>query len=232
MADNNRVLVIAAHPDDEVLGCGGVIAKYAEAGKEVFVLILGEGLAARYNGGERPAKESLNTLKEQAKKAANMLGVKEVYFEDLPDNSFDSVPLLRIIKIIERVKDRIKPGIVYTHHIGDLNIDHRITLQAVLTSCRPLPGETVKEIYSFEIPSSTEWEDGMNGVFTPNVYIDISETIDKKLKAFESYESEIKEWPHPRSIKGVEVMAQKRGAETGIEHAEAFMLIRSVRSDR
>ncbi|MEW6407118.1 MAG: PIG-L deacetylase family protein [Patescibacteria group bacterium] len=228
MAINNRILVVVAHPDDEALGCGGVISKHAEKGDDVFIIFLGEGLAARYKDCKTPSKRILNLHRMQSRKAADILGAKRVYFFNLPDNAFDSVRLLKIIKIIEKIKRDVKPNIIYTHYCGDLNIDHRITHQAVLTASRPLVSETVKNIYTFEVLSSTEWANNQNESFKPNVYIDISSQLSKKIKACECYKTEIKEWPHPRSRKGIEILAHKRGLEVSLKHAEAFMLIRSI----
>jgi LmbE family N-acetylglucosaminyl deacetylase len=228
----NRILVVAAHPDDEVLGCGAVIAKHVARGSQVYVLILGQGITSRFSRLTEASKKGIASLRRQAKRAAQILGVKKIYFADFPDNSFDSVALLKIIKVIENIKKEVKPSIIYTHYRGDLNIDHRITFQAVLTATRPLPGESVKEIYSFEIPSSTEWGSQPKEVFIPNVYIDIAQTIGKKIEAFKIYTDELRQWPHPRSIKGVGVLSQKRGAEAGLNYAEAFILIRSIKSEQ
>ena len=154
------------------------------------------------------------------------MGVRETFIHNFPDNRFDIVALLDIVKVIEKVKREIKPGVVYTHHRGDLNIDHRITYEAVLTACRPIKGETVKEIYNFEVPSSTEWN--FPNTFSPNVYIDISGAIDKKVKAMKAYKGEIREWPHPRSAEAIKILVRKRGCEVGLDIAEAFELVRKI----
>jgi LmbE family N-acetylglucosaminyl deacetylase len=165
-------------------------------------------------------------------KAANkLIGAKEVFTASFPDNSFDSVPLLDIVKKIEEIKQKTKPQIIFTHHFGDMNIDHQITHQAVLTATRPMQGETVKEIYSCEIPSSTEWNFEPNKQFTPNVFFDVSKTIDKKIKALEKYKSELREYPHPRSLQHIKELAKFRGARCGLNFAEAFYLVRSVRDN-
>ena len=225
------VLVVAAHPDDEILGCGGTMAKMAHQGNEIYTLILGRGVAARGHDQEN-AKKQIDELNGCMKAANQTVGVKEVFGFDFPDNSFDSVPILKIIKEIERIKKITKPNIIYTHHYGDLNIDHHIVYKAVLTACRPLKHESVTEIYSFEVPSSTEWsgpnkEDG----FIPNRFVDISKTIDKKIKAFRCYKQELRPYPHPRSIKGVRVLAANRGIESGLKFAESFKTIRVVKSE-
>ena len=149
----DKILIVAAHPDDEVLGCGGTIARYSKSGSEVYCLILGEGATSRYASRKKADFSEVRVLKKQAKEAGRILGVKEQFFSDFPDNSFDSVPILKIIKEIKRIKDIVMPDIIYTHHYGDLNIDHGIVYKAVLTASRPLKHESVREIYSFEVPS-------------------------------------------------------------------------------
>ncbi len=227
----NRVLVVASHPDDEVLGCGGTIAKHIIDRDKVFVVILGEGITSRDE--ERDAekrKREMETLRKQIHKAGKILNVSDIYTYDYPDNRFDTVALLDIIKTIEKVKEEVKPDIIYTHHYGDLNIDHRITFDAVMTAARPVQGESVKEIYSFEIPSSTEWYfSSPKNCFMPNVFIDISETIEKKLQALKEYKSEVRQFPHPRSPEAVESIAKRRGSNSGLKYAEAFCLVRSIR---
>jgi LmbE family N-acetylglucosaminyl deacetylase len=222
-----RILIIAAHPDDEVLGCGGTMAKLS-AQNEIYSLILGEGITSR-DESERQKNDELKSLNENMLAANKILGIRQVFTENLPDNKFDTVPLLTIIKIIERYIAKIKPEIVYTHHKGDLNIDHRITFDAVLTACRPIENP-VKKILSFEIPSSTEWNSySMINSFNPTVFEDISLSIDIKLDAMSKYENEIRLNPHPRSIEKIKALAEIRGASAGMNFAEAFMLIRELR---
>jgi LmbE family N-acetylglucosaminyl deacetylase len=228
MNSMENILVVAAHPDDEILGCGGTIAKSSQE-NEVFVLILGEGITSR-DIPDNNKIEELSKLKNEMFAANNILGTKEVFTEDLPDNKFDTVPLLDIIKIVEGYVQKINPDIVYTHHRGDLNIDHRITFDAVLTACRPIEGNPVKKLLSFEVPSSTEWNiKDASMSFNPNVYEDISGTIDKKTDAMSAYKNEIRVSPHPRSVKKIRSLAETRGAESGMNFAEAFMLIRELR---
>lgn len=212
------ILVIAAHPDDEVLGCGGAIARLSKK-EDVYTLILGEGMTSRdsNNAGD------LNKLKIDARKANIKLNVKEVFLENIPDNRFDSVPLLRIVKTVEQYVRQIKPTIVFTHHNGDLNIDHQIANRAVFTACRPFGDNTVKKIVLFETLSSTEWSrPDRSTMFIPNYYVDISDTIDLKIAAMKQYETEIRDYPHPRSAEGIRILSQKRGLEVGLKHAEAF----------
>lgn len=223
-----NILIIVAHPDDEVLGCGGTIAKLSE-NNSIYTLILGEGLTSREILDEEK-KGELKELKKQSAEANKILGVKKVFFKNFPDNKFDTIPLLDIIKSIERIIQKIKPDEIFTHHYGDLNIDHQITHKAVLTATRPIGDYTVKKILLFEVLSSTEWNyQNQNNIFTPNTYIDISEAIDKKLEAMKCYKSEIRAYPHPRSLEAIEILAKKRGLEVGLKSAEAFCLIREIR---
>lgn len=227
-----NILVVVAHPDDEVLGCGGSIARYVKEGSRVSTLILGEGVTSRYKKRELADKKELFDLKAQAEKAARVLGVKRVFFSDFPDNSFDSVPILKIIKEIEEIKEIVKPSIIYTHHYGDLNVDHRVVYNAVLTAFRPLKKEIVREIYSFEVFSSTEWAGPNKEIhFIPDTFVDISKTMEKKIEALKCYEKEIRQYPHPRSLKNVKFHAAKRGTESGLKFAESFETIRVVKSE-
>jgi LmbE family N-acetylglucosaminyl deacetylase len=223
-----KILIIAAHPDDEVLGCGGTAARLVKQRNEAYALIMGEGITSRDASRQREKREQeIIQLKKQIHEANRVIGIKEVFTNDFPDNRFDSLTLLDIVKVIETIKNKIKPDIVFTHYEHDLNIDHRLTYQAVLTAVRPTAGETVKEIYSFEVLSSTEWNYPLR--FSPEVFFDISETIDIKLAAMERYNSELREYPHPRSIKGIRLNAEQWGMKTGLKYAEAFKLVRMIK---
>ena len=223
-------LVVAAHPDDEVLGCGASIYKWATAGDDVHVLILAEGITSRDISLESNATSAaLDELTEAARAASRILTVSSLSLHDFPDNSMDTVRFLDIVKIVETFVSKLTPNVVVTHHAGDLNIDHRITHNAVLTACRPLPDCCVKLILCFETPSATEWQSPVfNQPFTPNWFEDVSQTFDVKLKALEAYESEMRNWPHSRSIESVQNLARWRGTSVGVEAAEAFMLIRQI----
>jgi LmbE family N-acetylglucosaminyl deacetylase len=226
-----KVLIIAAHPDDEVLGCGGTIATHARQGGEVYCLILGEGATSRQNPQGKVERESeVKQLRAQAGKAAKMLGIREVFFRDLPDNCFDTVPLLDVVKVIEEHVKRLEPKVIYTHHGGDLNIDHVTTHRAVLTATRPMKEKTVREIYVFEVASSTEWAfHQFEPHFRPNVFVEISETLSLKIKAMSLYKTESRIFPHPRSPKMMQAIARRWGSVAGCEAAEAFELIRAIR---
>lgn len=225
-----KILVVVAHPDDEILGCGGTVLRRIAEGDEVYSLILGEGMTARYDKKEMAGNDEITRLHVASARVSKAVGFKKSWIMDFPDNRFDSVPLLDIIKAVERVKREVMPDVIYTHFEKDLNIDHRITFQAVLTACRPLADETVKEILSFEIPSSTEWVSPCSGenCFRPGIFVDITETIEKKVKTMEMYESEVKDYPHPRSPESLRIISKKWGIVCGLKNAEAFMLVRKI----
>lgn len=220
------VLVVAAHPDDEVLGCGGIIARHADAGDRVFSFILAEGATSR---GHVTGGDEIERLQEAAQNAARVLGAEPPRFGGLPDNRLDSLPLLDVIERIEAVIEEINPSIVYTHHGGDLNVDHRIAYQAVVTACRPLPGAAVRAVYAFETVSSTEWAaDATAGVFCPTRFVDISAQLDRKMDALGCYAVEMRPFPHARSIEAVAALARLRGASVGVTAAEALAVVREV----
>ena len=219
------ILIVAAHPDDEVLGCFGTVAKMIRNGYEAYTLVLSGGKASRSNVD----RKEIQLLKKEMRKANAEIGIREVFQENFPDNAFDSVPLLDIVKAIETVKDRVAPEVVFTHHVGDLNIDHQLTHRAVLTATRPMKGECVKTIYAMEVPSSTEWNGfSRDTVFVPNVFFDISETLDLKLKAMAHYASELRDYPHPRSLQHIRELAIVNGTKVGLTCSENFMLLRSI----
>ena len=225
-----NVLVVAAHPDDEVLGAGGTIARLSREGNGVTILILGEGVTSRYPEREATDPGLVTALADQAKESTRLLGARECVCHGLPDNRFDSLPLLDIVKVIEEWIERVQPQALYCHHPGDLNVDHAITARAALTATRPLPGCIVKELYAFEVPSSTEWAfQRLSPAFSPNVFMDISGTLDLKLKAMKVYERELRPFPHPRSPEALEAIAKRWGSVAGVAAAEAFELVRSIR---
>jgi N-acetylglucosamine malate deacetylase 1 len=226
----NKILVVAAHPDDEVLGCGATIAKHSKNGDEVHILIIAEGITSRdANRNVSNRFNDLATLKKSANHAKEILGASSLSIKKYPDNRLDSIDLLDIIKIIESHIQKYKVNIVYTHNAGDLNIDHKIVHDAVVVACRPIPGAVTKMILFFEVPSSTEWQiSNTIPPFSPNWFVDVKETFDIKLKALECYSGELREWPHPRSYDGVRHLACWRGASIGVEYAEAFVFGRNL----
>lgn len=225
------IIVIAAHPDDEVLGCGGTIAKHVKNGDTVHSVILAEGITSRDKSRNREINsEKLYNLAKAAQRANDILGVHSLRLLDFPDNRMDSLDRLDIIKVVEKIVNEIEPDIIYTHHVGDVNIDHRRIHEAVITACRPIPGNhLVKELLFFETASSTEWmTPGSAPSFSPNWYIDITDTLSLKLKSLEAYEYEMRDWPHARSINALEHLSGWRGANIGVEAAEAFILGRKI----
>ena len=225
---SQSMLIFAAHPDDEVLGCGGTIAKQADEGAIIHVAFLADGVFSRAVDQVK-MQEELRIRRAAAQKACEILGVKSVSFGDFPDNRMDTVPLLDITKALEELIAVHQPEVVFTHHAGDVNIDHRRMHEATVTACRPQRGHPVKTLLCFEVPSSTEWQlPGSAPVFAPNWFVDISYTLDRKFAALDAYAAELRDWPHPRSRQGVEHLARWRGATVGVDAAEAFMLGRQL----
>ena len=229
MNDKSNILVVAAHPDDEVLGCGGTIKRLSSEGHNVYTAILGEGITSR-DGLNKDEKESkVEQLKEAAKEAGRLLGTEETFMYNLPDNRFDTVPILEIVKRIESLITKIRPEIIYTHSGSDLNIDHQLTFRAVLTAARPVPGSSVKTIYVFETLSSTEWSFGhISPAFCPDTFINIENQLDAKINALRLYKTEIRQFPHPRSVEAVQAIAARHGSNAGLKAAEAFELVRDI----
>jgi LmbE family N-acetylglucosaminyl deacetylase len=226
----STVLVLAAHPDDEVLGVGGAIARHAAAGDRVHIVIAAEGATARDATRDAGARRGeIEQLKHAARCAAQELGATSVGFLGFPDNRCDSVDLLDLVKAVEAAMAELRPSTVYVHHGGDLNVDHRLLHEAAATACRPLPGQDAVRLLSFETVSSTEWAPpGRLPVFSPNVFVDIQPHWPKKLAALRAYRQEMRPWPHARSLEAVEHLGRWRGASAGIEMAEAFMLLRDI----
>lgn len=224
----DRVLVVAAHPDDEVLGAGGTIALLSRT-CDVRILLIAEGITSRSGNSSDEQAAQLSELHGNAVKAGEMLGAT-VTIAGLPDNRLDSVPLLSIIKLIEAEKERFAPTIIFTNFNGDLNLDHRKVFEATMTAARPLPGSSVREVHCFEVFSATEWAFGRVGpAFTPQLFYDISDTLDLKLKALEHYGSEMRPCPHPRSPEAIRAAAVKWGSTVGVPAAEAFVTVRMTR---
>lgn len=229
MRKNDVVAVIVAHPDDEVLGCGGTIARFVEEGRAVHVLIMSDGVTSRWSAEKPDGQSELDARNQAAREANNILGVDSLHILDFPDNRMDGLEQLDVVKRVEEFVNRVRPGLVLSHHFGDVNIDHRVVHDAVVAACRPQPGFCVKELMFFEVPSSTEWRPGNSGLpFWPNIFIDITTTLKKKMEALRAYAEELRDFPHPRSIVAIESLARWRGATAGVEAAEAFVLGRKV----
>lgn len=224
------VLIVASHPDDELLGVGGTACAHAAAGDRVEVVIITEGATSR-NPDSPPEKLDtlVSELREAAGKAAKTLGTSAPRFLDLPDQRLDTLPFLDIVRSVEKVIAEIRPQIVYTHHAGDLNLDHRIVHDTVLTACRPLPESSVRLIRCFESLSSTEWNNPNQGLnFIPTDFVDISVQLEKKLTALAHYQNEMRAFPHARSLQAVRALAEWRGSTVGISAAEAFVVVRRI----
>ncbi len=223
------ILVLAAHPDDEVLGCGGTIARLTDEGKDVHVRILGEGVTSRYQTPEEAPAAKIEELHASSRRAANILGVKSHDILGLPDNRFDTVPLLDIVKVIERYVHRLNPRTVFTQNGGDLNIDHQRTYRAALTATRPMEGASVEAVYAYEVASSTEWAfQSFSPEFSADTYVDISGTLEMRVEALGAYELETRRFPHPRSPQGQRILARRWGSIIGCDAAEAFSTVRKI----
>jgi LmbE family N-acetylglucosaminyl deacetylase len=222
----SSILVVAAHPDDEVLGCGGTIARHARAADRVTVLIMADGVGSR---GIEPAGRPLDERRAGARRASQILGVHDLILLSYPDNQMDTIPLLQLVKEVEAVIGKCSPTVVYTHHRDDVNVDHTRTHEAVIAACRPQPGRPVERLLFFETASSTEWRPPASGApFAPNWFTDISETLPVKLAALAAYGTELRDFPHSRSMAAIEHLARWRGAAAGVAAAEAFELGRMI----
>lgn len=229
---NKRLLLVVAHPDDEVLGPGGTMhLLITEYGCQIRAVILGEGITSRSNARDTELwKKELEVHRSNIQLAQKSIGYESVGIYDFPDNRFDTVALLDIIKIIEQEKQSFQPEVIFTHHGGDVNIDHQRTFEAVTTACRPMEHEEVRTLISFETMSGTEWRASSDPRhFIPNMFVELKkDDLEAKIKAMEAYEFEKREYPHPRSPKALKIRAQMWGVANGVDYAEAFQLIRRI----
>lgn len=212
------VLVVGAHPDDEVLGAGGAIVKHADAGAEVHVLIVTEGTTQQYDD-----RSLIEQKRRDTRECGDRLGVTEVHFGDLPDMGLDDVAHVEVNAVIEGVCNEIEPDIVYTHSREEVNRDHIAVHDSTLVATRP--GSGVSTVLAYETPSSTDFFP-QTGSFNPDLYVDIDDYLDTKIDAFEAYETEVREYPHPRSAQALKSIARTRGVESGTVVAEAFDILR------
>lgn len=230
--ENKRIMIVVAHPDDELLGLGATMHKLiSEYNIQTHVVILGEGITSRSTIRDKTKWEKeLEIHKNNIKSAQAAIGYHSVSTHNFADNRFDSVDLLDIVKVVEKEKRDFNPSVIFTHHGGDLNIDHQRTFDAVITACRPMAMEGVKTIITFETPSGTEWRASSDPKhFIPNLYISVTENnLHAKIKGMQSYEFERRRYPHPRSPEALKIQAQHWGIIIGNEFAEAFCLIRSI----
>ena len=228
-SEQNRFLVVAAHPDDEVLSIGGILARARDANIEVAVQFLGEGISARFDPedfGNDDYERAMKTRMDGAKAALDLLGIDKVRFENQYCCRFDRFDILDLVKMVELQIADFNPTHIFTHNPVEVNIDHRITYRVVETATRPKPGLALREVYSFEIPCSGSWT--FDDSFKPNFYVDVKEVWDQKIAAWNCYEGEERVFPFPRSVEGLETMAQYRGMQAGLECAEGLRLLRGV----
>lgn len=218
-----KVLVVAPHADDEVLGVGGTIAKYIDEGHEVYVCVMTIGHSSMF------PQEVLDKLRIEAIEAHNFLGIQETYFLDLPAVLLSEVPKHEVNKKINVVIDEVQPDVVFIPHFGDLHLDHYIVSQAAMVGLRPIRDNNILEVYSYETLSETEWNiPHVSNAFIPNTYIDITAYLDKKKLAMKHFTTQLIEFPHPRSIEAIESLAKLRGSTIGVRAAEAFCLVRRI----
>ncbi len=229
LSRGTRILVVAAHPDDEVLGCGGTLAKAIAAGAQVAVQFLGEGISARFPVGQYDSEEfhaQTRVRMAGARKALQVLGITDCDFGERLCGQFDTYPLISMVKDIERKMALFKPDLLFTHNPAEVNIDHRLTYKAVEVACRPTRYFIPTQIYTFEIPCSGSWT--FASAFKPNVFVDVSEFWDQKLAAWACYEGEARPFPFPRSIEGLKTLAGYRGMMSNLMKAEAFRMVRMI----
>ena len=226
---NTRLLVVAAHPDDEILACGGTLARALSEGAEVCVLFLGEGVSARFPFGSYDSekfREESNHRTESAKNALRILGISNAIFGDRYCCQFDTLPQITLTKEIEAVMDQFRPTILFTHNPSEVNIDHRLAYEAVEAACRPTRSFIPSQIYTFELICSGNWT--FETTFKPNVFVDVTAFWEKKIAAWHCYAGEARPFPFPRSDVGLETLAHYRGMQVAIDKAEAFRLMRAV----
>jgi LmbE family N-acetylglucosaminyl deacetylase len=229
---NETTLVIAAHPDDEILGCGATLARIASEGGKVQTLFLSDGESSRFdhdNLNSDEFKQKLLRRRESAEAAAKLIGSLPPKFLDFPDNQLDTVPLLAITRLIENEILLLNPKRVITHSNADLNIDHRIAHEATLIATRPQGLCEVIELLAFELPSSTEWRPPGSGQnFIPNYFVDVTYFEEVKSQALQCYAIELRDFPHPRSQESISALMKWRGSNSNCSSAEAFLLLRGI----
>lgn len=220
-----KILIIAPHPDDEVLGCGGTIKKYIKRGDEVYLCIVTKAYTPDWS------EQFIQEREKEINCVKDVLGIKEVLFLGLPTVKLDTIPQKQLNDSILECVQRVNPDVLFAPFYGDINKDHKLVFEAALVAARPKPKNSIKKVFCYEVLSETEWAkpaQKIKDVFIPNFYEDISDFLDDKLKAMECYRSELKDYPHPRSLEGIITLAKKRGTESGTKAAEAFMLLREI----
>lgn len=225
-----NVLCVAAHPDDEVLGAGGTLARHAAEGDDVHVCFLSDGVASRHDEVDDDVRAQIERRRDCALEACDCLDIESTSFHDYPDNKFDSIPLLDVVRTIESEIGSVDPSVVYTHHYGDLNVDHEISCRATVTATRPLPDSGIQGVFAYETLSATEWSvPAPWNAFRPETFVNIEGHLSSKLEALRAYEDELRDRPHPRSIETVRMNAEVWGAKAGVPAAEPFETVRTVR---
>jgi LmbE family N-acetylglucosaminyl deacetylase len=223
-----NVLVIAAHPDDEVLGAGGTIAKLSAAGVDCHLLIVTDGSSSQYRDSDH-LHEIIEAKKLETKSCADLLGFKSIHYGELPDMKLDKTPHISINQVIEKVIDELQPDTVFTHFWGDVNRDHQEVYKSTLVAVRPVMGQVVRELYCYRVPSSTEWTPNKTDtIFMPNYFVDIEKYAEHKYKAFACYATELREYPHPRSVQYLRETDKATGLRVGLLAAEEFVLMRKI----
>lgn len=223
-----KVLVIAAHPDDEVLGVGGTIAKLASQSVECHLLIVTDGSSSQYRDSDH-LHEIIEAKKKETQACADSLGFKSIHYGGLPDMKLDKTPHIVINQVIEKVIDEVQPDTVFTHFWGDVNRDHQEVYKSTLVVVRPVMGQMVKELYCYRVPSSTEWTPNKaDTMFMPNYFVDIEKFAEQKYKAFACYSTELREYPHPRSVQYLSETDKAAGLRVGLMAAEEFVLLRKI----
>lgn len=223
-----KVLVISAHPDDEVLGCGGTIARLSSEGTECHLLIVTDGSSSQYRDSDH-LHDIIEAKKSETKGCADLMGFKSIHYGELPDMKLDTIPHIRINQVIENVIDELQPDTVFTHFWGDVNRDHQEVYKSTLVAVRPVMGQVVKELYCYRVPSSTEWTPNKGDtMFMPNVFVDITEYAEQKYKAFACYSTELRDYPHPRSVQYLRETDKTTGLRVGLLAAEEFVLLRKL----
>ncbi len=223
-----RVLVIAAHPDHEVLGMGGTIAKLVKEGCVVDVLIVTDGSSSQYRDSDHLA-EIIESKKIETRNCADVLGVRDIYYGSLPDMKLDCTPHIDINQSVEKVVDKVHPDMVFTHFWGDVNRDHQEVYKSTLVAVRPVMGQVVKELYCYRVPSSTEWTPNKaDTMFMPNCFVDIEQYAEQKYKAFACYSTELRDYPHPRSVQYLRETDKAAGLRVGVLVAEVFVMLRKL----
>jgi LmbE family N-acetylglucosaminyl deacetylase len=221
--ERTRVVVIGAHPDDELLGAGGTLARHVLAGDEVHAVVVADGAGSRY------PPELVATLEKQARRAAEVIGFASLRFLSLPDQRLDTIPLIELTQRLEGALDEIGPAVVYTHFPGDVNADHGLVARCAWTACRPYSRPRLRRFAVFETPSSTEWSWPMPGTqFQPSLFVDVTDTLAVKIAAMECYETELRDYPHPRSSRALRERASYWGSHVGRPAAEPFVVLREV----